>query len=191
MKKILCLGDSNTYGYEPRSYFGSRYAENVRWTGLLAKNGFIVINLGSNGKCIPESNVLKGTQNLIQQYLPSDLITITLGTNDILQRETAEEAASKMDAFVRSIYKYKEEAKILLIAPPILKQGAWVSNETLINESSQLSAMYQEIAKKRKIWFADAGTWDIDVLFDGVHFSEEGHRAFAEGLMEELEELGF
>ena len=25
MKRILCFGDSNTYGYDPRSYFGSQY----------------------------------------------------------------------------------------------------------------------------------------------------------------------
>ena len=34
-KRILCLGDSNTYGYDPRSYVGGRYPETVRWTGRL------------------------------------------------------------------------------------------------------------------------------------------------------------
>ena len=33
MKNILCFGDSNTYGYNPAD--GSRFPENVRWTGLL------------------------------------------------------------------------------------------------------------------------------------------------------------
>ena len=27
--------------------------------------------------------------------------------------------------------------------------------------------------------FADAGEWDIPLAFDGVHFTEEGHRRFA------------
>lgn len=30
--------------------------------------------------------------------------------------------------------------------------------------------------------FADAGEWGVALTFDGVHFSPEGHAAFAEGL---------
>ena len=32
---MLCFGDSNTYGYDPRSYLGSRYPTEERWTGIL------------------------------------------------------------------------------------------------------------------------------------------------------------
>ena len=32
MRRILCFGDSNTYGYDPR---GGRYDENTRWTKRL------------------------------------------------------------------------------------------------------------------------------------------------------------
>ena len=28
--------------------------------------------------------------------------------------------------------------------------------------------------------FADAGEWDIALAYDGIHFSEAGHRSFAE-----------
>lgn len=41
--KILCIGDSNTYGYDPRSFFGDRYPEDVRWTdnlGACERTGF-------------------------------------------------------------------------------------------------------------------------------------------------------
>ena len=33
--KVICYGDSNAYGYDPRSYFGSRYEE--PWPELLAR----------------------------------------------------------------------------------------------------------------------------------------------------------
>ena len=36
------------------------------------------------------------------------------------------------------------------------------------------------------IRFADAGKWDISLTYDGVHFTEQGHKAFAAGLLEEL-----
>ena len=35
MKKILCYGDSNTFGYVPED--GSRYPKNIRWTGILGE----------------------------------------------------------------------------------------------------------------------------------------------------------
>ena len=52
--RILCLGDSNTYGYDPRGYFGGRYGADDRWVDIIAKGtGFDMVNLGSNGRMIP------------------------------------------------------------------------------------------------------------------------------------------
>ena len=54
--KVLCFGDSNTYGYDPRSYFGGRYAADSRWVDLLArKTGWKVENLGEPGREIPQT----------------------------------------------------------------------------------------------------------------------------------------
>ena len=36
MKKILCYGDSNTFGYNPVD--GSRFDDKTRWTALLQEN---------------------------------------------------------------------------------------------------------------------------------------------------------
>ena len=52
--KILCIGDSNTYGYDPRSYLGDRYPAEVRWTDRL--ENCEVINCGVNGMTIPLEN---------------------------------------------------------------------------------------------------------------------------------------
>ena len=35
--KIICFGDSNTYGYDPRSFFGDRYPAESRWVDILAR----------------------------------------------------------------------------------------------------------------------------------------------------------
>ena len=29
--QVICFGDSNTYGYDPRSYLGGRYGPRDRW----------------------------------------------------------------------------------------------------------------------------------------------------------------
>ena len=33
---VICFGDSNTYGYDPRSYLGGRYDTDSRWVDILA-----------------------------------------------------------------------------------------------------------------------------------------------------------
>ena len=33
---VICFGDSNTYGYDPRGYFGGRYDADCRWVDILA-----------------------------------------------------------------------------------------------------------------------------------------------------------
>ena len=49
--RLLCFGDSNTYGYDPRSYAGDRYPPESRWTDLLAESsGWEVVNMGLNGR---------------------------------------------------------------------------------------------------------------------------------------------
>ena len=42
------------------------------------------------------------------------------------------------------------------------------------------------LAERLGIRFADAGTWGIPLAYDGVHFTEQGHKNFAAGLLEEL-----
>ena len=33
---VICFGDSNTYGYDPRAYFGGRYDTDCRWVDILS-----------------------------------------------------------------------------------------------------------------------------------------------------------
>ena len=49
MKKIICYGDSNTFGYNPKD--GSRFDENIRWTSLLQKNLGVEYEVINEGMC--------------------------------------------------------------------------------------------------------------------------------------------
>ena len=54
--KVICFGDSNTYGYDPRGYLGGRYEADCRWVDILAtETGWTVSNLGQNGREIPSA----------------------------------------------------------------------------------------------------------------------------------------
>lgn len=119
---------------------------------------------------------------------PEELLTylliVMLGTNDLLQGRSPEQAAERLERFLAGISM--DRSKILLIAPPPVALGAWVPSQQLIDESRTFTRLCQTLAKQMGIRFADAGRWDIPLAYDGVHFTEQGHRAFATKLLEEL-----
>lgn len=142
---VTCFGDSNTYGYDPRSFLGGRYDPDHRWVDILAaETGWTVYNMGQNGREIPTS----------LPFLPSDtnLLILMLGTNDLLQGLSPEMAAAKLERFVQNC---------------------------------------AALAPRLSIHFANAGDWNIPLAYDGVHFTQEGHRAFAAGLLNVLSTLPF
>ena len=174
---IICFGDSNTYGYDPRSYFGGRYEANCRWVNILAaETGWIIRNMGQNGREIPTA---------VPDFPDdTDLLIVMLGTNDLLQGKSLEQAAEKLERFLSGIALNRN--KILLIAPPPVTLGAWVPSQQLIDDSLTFAQLCQALAEQMGIRFANAGKWDIPLAYDGVHFTEQGHQAFAAGLLEEL-----
>ena len=173
VENIICLGDSNTWGYDPRGYFGGRYDH--PWPGILAaKLGCTVINRGENGQQIPSVSV--------EFPDDTDILIVMLGTNDLLQGATAEEVCLKMERFLETL----EREKVLLLAPPSMRQGAWVNGQNLIEASQSLALHYRTLAQRMGIRFVDAGQWGLAMAYDGVHLTQESHCVFAELLYKEL-----
>ena len=180
--RILCFGNSNTYGYDPRGFFGDRYGAEDRWVDLLAKQtGHECINAGANGREIPRSPY---ALRLLTEHAPVDIFLVMLGTNDLLQGASAKEAAARMEVFLTAQLRHCKQ--ILLISPPPMKRGAWVPTDELVAESIRLAKEFKLLAEKLNIPYVDTREWNIDLTFDGVHFTEEGHHAFADHLIEHL-----
>ena len=177
--KIICIGDSNTYGYDPRSWSGSRYPENVRWTDRLGD--WEVINFGVNGMSVPRDHSFY--TDLIIKNDP-ELVFVMLGSNDLLEGAGAEKTADRMGAFIDAICEAGKP--VLLTAPPVMRTGEWVQSTDLIEESRKLGKLYCELADSKGCLFADAGEWGIELTFDGVHFTPEGHSVFAQNMRELL-----
>ena len=174
---VICFGDSNTYGYDPRGYFGGRYDLDCRWVDILTtETGWTIFNMGQNGREIPSA----------APDFPNDtdLLIVMLGTNDLLQGCSPKRAAEKLERFLSGIPL--DRSKILLISPPPVALGAWVPSGKLIDDSRTFTRLCQTLAKQMGIRFTDAGRWDIPLAYDGVHFTEQGHRSFAIKLLEEL-----
>ena len=94
-RRILCFGDSNTWGYNPET--GGRYSPDVRWTRLLGKilgDEYEIIEEGQNGRTITmDDNAEGGHKNglaylipCLETHLPLNDIIIMLGTNDLKNR---------------------------------------------------------------------------------------------------------
>ena len=76
---------------------------------------------------------------------------------------------------------------LLLVAPPLMQRGAWVESEALLENARALAPLYREPAERCGAFFCDTAAWDIPVVFDGVHFSEDGHRRFAKQMQRVLD----
>ena len=59
-------------------------------------------------------------------------------------------------------------------------------SQQLIDDSHTFAKCCQALAEQLGIRFANAGNWGISLAYDGVHFTEQGHKAFAARLLEEL-----
>lgn len=174
---VICFGDSNTYGYDPRGYFGGRYGADCRWVDILTvETGWVISNMGQNGREIPSAAPAFSDD--------TDLLIVMLGTNDLLQGRSPEQATERLERFLAGISL--DRSKIMLIAPPPMAMGEWVPSPQLIEDSRTFARLCQALAERLNIRFADAGKWDIPLAYDGVHFTEQGHKAFAAGLLEEL-----
>ena len=200
-KKIVFFGDSNTYGYDPRGMFGGRYPAHVRWADRLAKEmagDWEIVPCGLNGRCIPAGErAYEYVDLMLQNAGRIDVFAVMLGTNDVVltMRPDAEAAVRRMDALLDHLKKKGWPFEILLIAPAAMAEvhpgpegcGADPAAEEqadefgrYVRETRKLPARYRELAEKYAVRFADADSWNIPMAYDYTHFSEEGHRIFAE-----------
>lgn len=184
--KIVCFGDSNTYGYDPRSFQGDRYPAEDRWVNILADQlGGTVVNAGENGREIPHNRwQLAEAMGLLREENPIDLLIIMLGTNDLLQGNSVADIVGRMEVFLQELEG--KTGKILLIAPPNLQLGEWVASRELTEASLELNKAYRKLADTLDVGYADAGKWNLKLAFDGVHLTQEAHRNLAEALLHYL-----
>ena len=190
MKKLILFGDSNTYGYDPRGFLGGRYPEDVLWTTHVKealKDSYEIVEEGMNGRMLPELGYGLFT-TVIQGLSREDVFVMMLGTNDILltNHPNVDATLQRLDSILSYVSK-NCLATFILVAPPYI--NAIDQEMQLYHDCSvEMNEGYKKLAKAHNIKAIDAGSWNIEMGYDGFHFSIEGHKHFAKSLLEALKE---
>jgi lysophospholipase L1-like esterase len=207
--KILCYGDSNTWGQIPGTKPSQRYSVTERWTGLLQTklgNGYEVIEEGLNGRTTnlddpdatkPGRNGLQLLMPILETHRPFDMMILMLGTNDfkIQYNRQAEDIVQGVRALIEEITTYAKKVNssrpnLILISPPLVKEvpGREIYKEAEV-KSHQLASLYQnlaqEVSKEGEVClFINAAQHIQPSLIDGVHLEKESNQRLAEVIHE-------
>lgn len=204
MKKILCFGDSNTYGFVPQS--GLRYDINTRWTGILqtlCNNEFEITEAGCNNRTAFIDNPAGINQTgykILPEYLKTnffDIIILAIGIND-LQRffnPTLNEFEQGMEKLIQITKNLSPKSKIILICPSKLNLAginngifSYQFDKISVEKSGKLSPIYKSLAEKYKCHFIDLNNIVEVSPLDGLHFSPKSHKTIAENLYKNLKQ---
>lgn len=211
IKRILCYGDSNTWGYISGSDH-QRYDNKKRWTKLLAKylgDEFEVIEEGLNSRTLISNDLRPGKEGkngyeyllpCLDTHDPIDLVILMLGTNELKStyNKTPEEIGDLLEKyFVKTILNRKSQIKdsypkLLIVAPPIVNENTNYGRKDnkyigATEKSKKLGPIYEKIAKKYNCYYLD--TKELDVGIDGVHLTEESHKNLAKSLYEIIKKI--
>lgn len=208
-KRILCFGDSNTWGADPETE--TRHPEEVRWTGVLQRElgkEYFVIEEGHNGRTsVTEDyteNHLSGIRYFeacIESQAPLDLILIMLGTNDLKTRFGLEPRAitcgfKRYLNAVETASLYSPKPKILLVAPILIDVS--YKNQPVLHDmfgefaherSEKLAQAYQEFAEQEGIFFLNADDYAKASKIDGIHMERDEHEKLGRNVAKKIKEI--
>ena len=192
-KAVVCYGDSNTWGRDPRSR--SRLPEESRWPTTLQRelgDGFNVIPEGLNGRTTvwddPIEEGRSGKAHLLPCLLshhPLDVVVLMLGTNDLKKRfsvspfDIGRSVGLLLDKILASGTGPDGGAPdvLLVCPPPLAKLDEFAEMfEGGAEKSRRLAPFYRQHAEERRCRFLDAGEVIQSSDGDGLHLDPQEHQ---------------
>lgn len=203
MKKVLCFGDSNTFGFIPEKC--TRYDKNTRWTGVLQNlcgEHFKITEGGCNNRTAFIDNPAGTDQTgykILPEYLKKeiyDIIILAIGINDLqlFFSPTLDEFEKGMSKLIEITKTLSPTSKIILVCPSKLdlegiKKGvfSFQFDEKSVEKSFRLPEIYKNLAEKYNCGFLDLNTVTEVSHLDGLHYSAEAHKKIANALFDFLQ----
>lgn len=209
-RRILCFGDSNTWGYMPT---GGRYDDETRWPMRMQRvlgENYTVIEEGLNGRtCVFDDPVEGGYKSgaaylpvCMMTHSPLDAVILMLGSNDTKVRfgmnaKTIGEAMMQLVRLAR-LYGYDEKGeapRVIIAAPaPILENlmqaghGPCFGTQA-IGVSYDLIKEYERVAKLLRCDFFDASDSAEVSTLDAVHLTRSGHLRLGDAMADKIKEM--
>ncbi len=193
MKKVLCYGDSNTFGFNPLN--SSRYNAQTRWTALLGVN-YKVIEEGCNNRTAAYDNPA-GALFSAQKHFPVilsklkdvDILILSLGTNDLQEQYNADLSIIEK-GLENLILAAKNIPRIILVPSVILNEDVLKGyfsiyfGKTSIAKSKEAGKIYKNLSQKYDLEIFDFNEFVKPSSIDGLHYDELSHKIIAEKLAE-------
>lgn len=183
--KIVCIGDSLTYGYGVHS--------NECWVELLHKSLNIeIINKGVNGDTT--TGILSRSYKDVLELKPSHAILMA-GTNDILLNYSIDNIVDNMCLLLKEI-KDNKIVPILALQPPIAAELAKIYWDEYINYNNANEHLFEytqtmkAFACKNNITIIDFYNtfiklnYMLNLYSDGIHPNSEGHKLMFKTIIE-------
>lgn len=209
MKRVLCYGDSITWGCDPKD--GRRFDENTRYPRILGKLlgiEYDVIEEGCGGRTtVYDTGVdhyVNGRTYLypcLESHQPLDLIVLMLGTNDVANgaRKNAYYAAAGAQRLIHEIRHWSMDRhtacpQILLLSPPLISLHLAPDIDQVFDspyardQSLLFRKYYQDVAKRCACGFLAAEDY-AQAGSDGVHITAESHRRLAEAICTQIKKM--
>lgn len=205
MKKIICYGDSNTFGFNPAN--GSRYDSNSRWTGILSEllgDEFKIAEEGCNNRTgffINPDGILQSGQKHLPQCLEKhksfDIFILALGTNDLQKIFDIDEkiAENGLTNIIKLIKKHNPNARIIIVPPVVLTEDvlkgtfSYQFDEKSVKNSNLIQKKYAICAEKENCEIIDFNQYVTPSKIDGLHFDEMAHKIMAEQIANQINNI--
>lgn len=209
MKRILCYGDSNTWGYNAAQKHEAtglpdRFDENTRWTGIMRNilgPDYFVWEAGLGGRTtafddplMPTRNGVKDFEMCLQMCDPVDCIIFALGTNDTKDLFNASSLiiTSAMERLLNvcnaaMCFSRSPNAQIILACPMIpVADGngeyQYGFSELSTQRGEELRQRYRLLAEQKNCAFIDLNALAKPSAADGVHLDPAGHKAIGHAM---------
>lgn len=196
-KRIMCFGDSLTWGWTPVAHPGaatSRYDFSHRWPGQLGTllgPDYDIVEEALNGRTTNIADTAQPTLNgaaylptALASHQPLDLVIVMLGSNDT----KAQYRRSPVDIAAGAATLLKQIAasaaatgtnypapEALLIAPPPMHPSpyAWLAAQFADGpaKTGELPQLYEAVAEHVGAHFFDAGAVTNTSGKDGIHLT--------------------
>lgn len=202
--RILCYGDSNTWGWVPDKMGNERFDISIRWPGVMQKE------LGTNYEVIEESLGARTTSFdeprpelplrngaltlpiIMESHAPLAMVVIMLGTAECkpLFDKSIEEIGAGLQQLLDSIrtaktVNEKRVERIIIVAPPIVNDTVGMAKELYAGstpKTRELVEEYRRIASSNSCTFYDSNQVVAVDAVEGIHITAESHQNLGKAL---------